>query len=130
TDEGAQAWKDRHKWRREVDLSSARQYLLQHLPTGDKRLQQVRDTQQDFRLWATHIGTEPLKLFIDTTRPTQLLYLQTIMLNLQIIYAQDSAANAWLAEQEANTSSLFGTLRYGFSPALKHALHQEADALL
>ncbi|PIN58473.1 toxin VasX, partial [Pseudomonas syringae] len=45
TDEGAQAWKDRHKWRREVDLSSARQYLLQHLPTGDKRLQQVRDTQ-------------------------------------------------------------------------------------
>ncbi|NAT61538.1 hypothetical protein CU666_28395, partial [Pseudomonas syringae pv. actinidifoliorum] len=48
TDEGAQAWKDRHKWRREVDLSSARQYLLQHLPTGDKRLQQVRDTQSDF----------------------------------------------------------------------------------
>ncbi|EPN19309.1 membrane protein, partial [Pseudomonas syringae pv. actinidiae ICMP 19100] len=54
TDEGAQAWKDRHKWRREVDLSSARQYLLQHLPTGDKRLQQVRDTQSDFQLWATH----------------------------------------------------------------------------
>ncbi|RMR10421.1 hypothetical protein, partial [Pseudomonas syringae group genomosp. 3] len=43
---------------------------------------------------------------------------------------QDSAATNWLAEQEANTSSLFGTLRYGFSPALKHALHQEADALL
>ncbi|WP_058975300.1 hypothetical protein, partial [Pseudomonas syringae] len=130
TDEAAQAWKDRHKWRREVDLSSARQYLLQHLPTGDKRLQQVRDTQSDFQLWATHIGTDPLKLFIDTTRPTQLLYLQTIMLNLQIIYAQDSAANAWLGEQEANTSSLFGTLRYGFSPALKQALHQEADTLL
>ncbi|MGN2385088.1 toxin VasX [Pseudomonas syringae] len=130
TDEGAQAWKDRHKWRREVDLSSARQYLLQHLPTGDKRLQQVRDTQSDFQHWAAHIGTEPLKLFIDTTHPKTLLYLQTIMLNLQIIYAQDSAANAWLAEQEANTSSLFGTLRYGFSPALKHALHQEADALL
>ncbi|SOQ08097.1 membrane protein [Pseudomonas syringae pv. persicae] len=130
SDEGAQAWKDRHKWRREVDLSSARQYLLQHLPTGEKRLQQVRDTQSDFQLWATHIGTDPLKLFIDTTRPTQLLYLQTIMLNLQIIYAQDNAATNWLAEQEANTSSLFGTLRYGFSPALKHALHQEADALL
>ncbi|MCF5459380.1 hypothetical protein GIV86_19720, partial [Pseudomonas syringae] len=53
-----------------------------------------------------------------------------VMLNLQIIYAQDSAASAWLAEQEANDSSLFGTLRYGFSPALKHALHQEANALL
>ncbi|EGH68898.1 hypothetical protein PSYAC_29246, partial [Pseudomonas syringae pv. actinidiae str. M302091] len=37
--------------------------------------------------------------------------------------------NAWLGEQEANTSSLFGTLRYGFSPALKQALHQEADTL-
>ncbi len=130
TEEAAQAWKDRHKWRREVDLSGARQYLQQHLPSGDALLQQVRDTQRDFQLWATHIGTDPLKLFIDTTRPTQLLYLQTIMLNLQIIYAQDSAATTWLAEQEANASTLFGTLRYGFSPALKQALHQEADALL
>ncbi|MCJ2371075.1 toxin VasX [Pseudomonas sp. RGM 3321] len=130
TEEAAQAWKDRHKWRREVDLASARQYLQQHLPSGDVRLQQVRDTQRDFQLWATHIGTDPSKLFIDTTRPTQLLYLQTIMLNLQIIYAQDSAATTWLAEQEANASTLFGTLRYGFSAALKQALHQEADALL
>ncbi|MDU8646863.1 hypothetical protein RYA97_17290, partial [Pseudomonas syringae group sp. 26L6] len=56
--------------------------------------------------------------------------LQTIMLNLQIIYAQDSATTTWLAEQEANASTLFGTVRYGFSPALKQALHQEADALL
>ncbi|KPX98404.1 putative Membrane protein, partial [Pseudomonas amygdali pv. myricae] len=130
TEEAAQAWKDRHKWRREVDLSGARQYLQQHLPSGDALLQQVRDTQRDFQLWATHIGTDPLKLFIDTTRPTQLLYLQTIMLNLQIIYAQDSAATTWLAEQEANASTLFGSLRYGFSAALKQALHQEADALL
>ncbi|RMO91782.1 putative Membrane protein, partial [Pseudomonas syringae pv. philadelphi] len=113
-----------------VDLSGARQYLLQHLPSGDKLRQQVRDTQSDFQHWATHLGTEPLKLFIDTTNPKNLLYLQMIMLNLQIIYAQDDAATAWLAEQETNTSSLFGTLRYGFSPALKHALHQEADALL
>ncbi|MDU8605632.1 hypothetical protein RYC18_06010, partial [Pseudomonas syringae group sp. 247E2] len=56
--------------------------------------------------------------------------LQTIMLNLQIIYAQDSAAITWLAEQEANATTPYGTLRYGFSPALKQALHQEADALL
>ncbi|MCI3945320.1 hypothetical protein K0038_02359 [Pseudomonas syringae] len=130
TEQAAQAWKDRHKWRREVDLAGSREYLLQHLPTGDTLLQQVRDTQSDFRQWASHLGTEPLKLFIDTTDPKALLYLQTIMLDLQIIYAQDSAASGWLAEQEANTSSLFGTLRYGFSPALKHALHQEADALL
>ncbi|MDC3740924.1 hypothetical protein KDL21_07755 [Pseudomonas syringae pv. syringae] len=130
SDEALQAWKDRHKWRREVDLSGARQYLQQHLPTGDTLLQQVRDTQSDFRQWSTHLGTEPLKLFVDTTHPESLLYLQTLMLNLQIIYAQDNAASAWLAEQEASDSSLFGTLRYGFSPALKHALHQEANALL
>ncbi|AVX23237.1 hypothetical protein DA456_07415 [Pseudomonas syringae pv. atrofaciens] len=130
SDEALQAWTDRHKWRREVDLSGARQYLQQHLPTGDTLLQQVRDTQSDFQQWAIHLGTEPLKLFVDTTHPESLLYLQTLMLNLQIIYAQDNAASAWLAEQEANDSSLFGTLRYGFSPALKHALHQEANALL
>ncbi|WP_024642000.1 hypothetical protein, partial [Pseudomonas syringae] len=116
--------------RREVDLSGARQYLQQHLPTGDTLLKQVRDTQSDFQQWTTHLGTEPLKLFVDTAHPESLLYLQTVMLNLQIIYAQDNAASAWLAEQEANDSSLFGTLRYGFSPALKHALHQEANALL
>ncbi|PIO92440.1 hypothetical protein CBI55_18845 [Pseudomonas syringae] len=130
SDEALQAWKDRHKWRREVDLSGARQYLQQHLPAGDTLLQQVRDTQSDFRQWSAHLGTEPLKLFVDPTHPESLLYLQTLMLNLQIIYAQDSAASAWLAEQEASDSSLFGTLRYGFSPALKHALHQEANALL
>ncbi|MCF5165515.1 hypothetical protein GIW45_15895 [Pseudomonas congelans] len=130
SDKALQAWKDRQKWRREVDLTGARQYLQQHLPTGDTLLQQVRDTQSDFRQWSTHLGTEPLKLFVDTTHPESLLYLQTVMLNLQIIYAQDSAASAWLAEQEDNDSSLFGTLRYGFSPALKHALHQEANALL
>ncbi|PBP78237.1 T6SS effector BTH_I2691 family protein [Pseudomonas syringae] len=130
SDEALQAWKDRHKWRREVDLSGARQYLQQHLPTGDTLLQQLRDTQSDFRQWSTYLGTEPLKLFVDPTHPESLLYLQTLMLNLQIIYAQDNAASAWLAEQEANDSSLFGTLRYGFSLALKHALHQEANALL
>ncbi|POP72354.1 toxin VasX [Pseudomonas syringae] len=130
SDEALQAWKDRHKWRREVDLSGARQYLQQHLPAGDTLQQQVRDTQSDFRQWSTHLGTEPLKLFVDPTHPESLLYLQTLMLNLQIIYAQDNAASAWLAEQEANDSSLFGTLRYGFSPALKHALHQEANELL
>ncbi|WXF89324.1 toxin VasX [Pseudomonas syringae pv. atrofaciens] len=130
SDDALQAWKDRHKWRREVDLSGARQYLQQHMPTGDTLLRQVRDTQSDFQQWAIHLGTEPLKLFVDPTHPESLLYLQTLMLNLQIIYAQDNAASAWLAEQEANDSSLFGTLRYGFSPALKHALHQEANALL
>ncbi|WP_032697572.1 hypothetical protein, partial [Pseudomonas syringae] len=52
SDEALQVWKDRHKWRREVDLSGARAYLQQHLPTGDTLLQQVRDTQSDFRQWS------------------------------------------------------------------------------
>ncbi|MCF5825311.1 toxin VasX, partial [Pseudomonas syringae] len=59
TEQDMQAWKDRQKWRREVDLTGARQYLLQHLPAGDTLLQQVRDTQSDFRQWSTHLGTEP-----------------------------------------------------------------------
>ncbi|MBX8587525.1 hypothetical protein K5D52_23725, partial [Pseudomonas cichorii] len=128
--EDRQAWKDREKWRREVDLEGARAYLQEHLPLSETLLQQVRDTQADFQAWAEHLGNDPLRLFIDTTNPNTLLYLQTVMTHLLVVYAQDQQASAWLAEQEASGSSLFGTMRYGFSPALKEALHQEANALL
>ncbi|QWU81818.1 T6SS effector BTH_I2691 family protein [Pseudomonas lijiangensis] len=128
--EDRQAWKDREKWRREVDLEGARAYLQEHLPLSETLLQQVRDTQSDFQAWAEHLGNDPLRLFIDTTTPNTLLYLQTVMTHLLVVYGQDQQASAWLAEQEASGSSLFGTMRYGFSPALKEALHQEANALL
>ncbi|MDO7927226.1 hypothetical protein Q6A51_10585 [Pseudomonas sp. KFB-139] len=71
-----------------------------------------------------------LRLFIDTANPKTLLYLQTVMTDLLMVYGQDQQASAWLAKQEARGGSLFGTMRYGFSPALKEALHQEANALL
>ncbi|MBX8556538.1 hypothetical protein K5D43_18880, partial [Pseudomonas cichorii] len=128
--EDRQAWKDREKWRREIDLEGARAYLQEHLPLSETLLQQVRDTQSDFQAWAEHLGNDPRRLFIDTTNPNTLLYLQTVMTHLLVVYAQDQQASAWLAEQEASGSSLFGTMRYGFSPALKEALHQEANALL
>ncbi|MBX8557579.1 hypothetical protein K5D43_24205 [Pseudomonas cichorii] len=128
--EDRQAWKDREKWRREIDLEGARAYLQEHLPLSETLLQQVRDTQADFQAWAEHLGNDPLRLFIDTTNPNTLLYLQTVMTHLLVVYAQDQQASAWLAEQEASGSSLFGTMRYGFSPAFKEALHQEANALL
>ncbi|MBX8522708.1 hypothetical protein K5D37_23860, partial [Pseudomonas cichorii] len=128
--EDRQAWKDREKWRREIDLEGARAYLQEHLPLSETLLQQVRDTQADFQAWAEHLGNDPRRLFIDTTNPNTLLYLQTVMTHLLVVYAQDQQASAWLAEQEASGNSLFGTMRYGFSPALKEALHQEANALL
>ncbi|RMQ50599.1 putative Membrane protein [Pseudomonas cichorii] len=122
-------WQAREKWRREVDLKGARDHLRQHLPTSETLLQQVRDTQADLQTWAEYLGNDPFRLFVDTCNPSNLLYLQTVMTHLLIIYGQDQQASVWLAEQEARASSLFGTLRYGFSPALKDALEQQANAL-
>ncbi|MDO7928577.1 T6SS effector BTH_I2691 family protein [Pseudomonas sp. KFB-139] len=128
--EELQAWKDREKWRREVDLKGARTYLQDNLPISEALLQQVRDTQADFQTWAEHLGSDPLRLFIDTANPKTLLYLQTVMTDLLMVYGQDQQASVWLAKQEARGSTLFGTMRYGFSPGLKEALDQEANALL
>ncbi|MFJ4144560.1 hypothetical protein ACIPY9_17450, partial [Pseudomonas sp. NPDC089734] len=108
----------------------ARAYLLEHQPTHERLLRQIRDTQADFQAWAEHLGNEPLRLFIDTTNPNTLLYLQMVMTHLLVVYTQDEQASTWLIEQDAKATSLFGTMRYGFSPALKEALHQEANALL
>ena len=125
-----ESWKKREKWRREIDLRGARAYISQHQPTADTLLQQIRDTQADFREWSEHIGLDPAVLFVDTTNVKSLLYLQTVMSELLTVYTQGVGAHDWLLEQEKNASSLFGTLRYGFSPAIKEALHQEADQLL
>lgn len=127
--EDRQAWKAREKWRGEIDLRGARAYLQAHLPLSDTLLQRVRDTRHDFQVWTEYLGNDPLRLFIDTTNPRTLLYLQTVMTQLLAVYGQDQQASAWLAEQEARGSSLFGTMRYGFSPALKEALHRQANAL-
>ncbi|WP_409077236.1 toxin VasX, partial [Pseudomonas cichorii] len=72
-------WQAREKWRREVDLKGARDHLRQHLPTSETLLQQVRDTQADLQTLAEHLGNDPLRLFVDTCNPSNLLYLQTVM---------------------------------------------------
>ncbi|WP_434676999.1 hypothetical protein J3P77_12715 [Pseudomonas sp. R1-18] len=126
----SESWDKRAKWRREIDLKGARAYIARHQPTGDTLLRQIRETQADFRQWAEHIGLDPAVLFVDTTNVKSLLYLQTVMSELLTVYSQDIEAHDWLLAQEKNANSLFGTLRYGFSPAIKEALHQEADEVL
>lgn len=125
-----QAWQDRKKWRREVDLKAARQHIMQQQPEHDRLLRQVQNTQADIKQWAIQIGLEPLRLHCDTGNPKHLLLLQNSFEELLSILTQSQGANEWLADQEQNASTLFGTLRYGFSPALKEALQAEADKLL
>lgn len=129
-DDQLQAWQARKKWRREIDLKAARQHIMQHQPEHDRLLQHVQNTQADIKQWAIHIGLEPLRLHVDTGNPKHLLLLQNSFEELLSILSQSQGANEWLADQEKNASTLFGTLRYGFSPALKEALHTEADKLL
>ncbi|MCQ9422940.1 hypothetical protein NRB16_05285 [Pseudomonas sp. LJDD11] len=123
-------WLERSKWRREIDLKAARQCLQQQQPVHEQLLQRVRDTRTDIQNWALHIGLEPDALFIDTGYPKTLLYLQTIKENLTTILEQDKETLKWLTAQENKATTLFGTQRYGFSPAIKAALDTEANKLL
>jgi hypothetical protein len=124
------SWKARAKWQREVDVEGARAYIAQHKPEGDQLLRAVRDTQADFIQWAEYVGVEPGALFIDTAHPGSLLYLQSIMSDLLVIFAQSVEVHDWLIRQEDTATTLFGTMRYGFSAGLKDALHKDADQLL
>jgi hypothetical protein len=130
TAEDHASWSQRAKWRREVDIEGARAYITAHKPTGDHLERNLRDTQADLIAWAEHIEIDPGALFLDTTDPDSLLYLQGVMSELLVIFAQDLKTHAWLMAQEDKATTLFGTLRYGFSPALKHALDEEANRLL
>lgn len=125
-----QSWSARGKWRREVDLDGAHAYIQSHQQNGERLLKHVGDTQEDFQAWAKHMGTEPLMLFIDTTSTKQLHYLQEVFVHLLFIYGQDMQASAWLAKEDLNATSMFGTARYGFSPGLKEALDTQANLLL
>ncbi|WP_397452746.1 T6SS effector BTH_I2691 family protein [Pseudomonas sp. NA-150] len=124
-----ESWEKRSKWRREVDLSAARSFVEDHQEKSVLLRQQVHDTQSDLQTWAVRIGTEPLKLFIDTTNPNTLLYLQTIIADLMEAMAQDTAASKWLAEQDQKATTLFGLARFGFSAPIKDALDKEANQL-
>jgi len=125
-----QSWSAREKWRREVDLDGAHAYIQSHQKTGETLLGDVHHTQDDFQAWATYMGTEPLALFIDTSSTLHLHYLQEIVAHLLLIYGQDIRASTWLANEDLKATSMFGTVRYGFSPGLKEALDTQANLLL
>ncbi|MEG5267240.1 hypothetical protein TRP66_23395, partial [Pseudomonas sp. JDS28PS106] len=130
SDKDFESWNQRAKWRQEVDVKGARAYITLHKPNGDRLTSQLHDTQNDLMLWAQHIGLDPHALFIDTEDPDSLLYLQSLMSDLLAVLVQDIQTHDWLLKQEDLPTTLFGTLRYGFSPGIKHALDQEADRLL
>jgi len=125
-----QDWAARGKWRGEVDLDGAHSYIQSHQRNGETLLKHVHDSQDDFQCWATYMGTEPLRLFFDTTSTKHLHYLQEVIVHLLFVYGQDIRASAWLAKEDVNATSLFGTVRYGFSPGLKDALDIQANLLL
>ncbi|MGF6109061.1 toxin VasX [Pseudomonas frederiksbergensis] len=125
-----QTWKSRGKWRKEIDLDGAHAYVQSHQKDGVILLKRVYDTQDDFECWSKHIGTEPLRLFIDTTNRAHLLYLQETMVSLLQIYCQNSRSSAWLAEEDVKGTTLFGAVRYGFSKELKVAFGEPSEKLL
>ncbi|WP_397450586.1 toxin VasX [Pseudomonas sp. NA-150] len=125
-----ESWDKRSKWRREIDLSAARSFIEDHQEKSILLRQQVHDTRSDLQTWATRIGTEPLKLFMDTTNPNTLLYLQTIIAQLMEVMVQDTAASKWLGEQDVKATTLFGLARFGFSAPIKDALDKEANRLI
>lgn len=125
-----QAWSERGKWRREVDLDGAHAYIQSHQKNGEALLRHVHDSQDDLQIWSKYMGVEPLSLFIDTTNKKHLHYLQEVIVNLLFIYGQDIRASAWLAKEDVNATSLFGTVRYGFSPGLKTAFEAQGSYLL
>lgn len=130
SEEDFDSWSKRAKWRQEVDHQGARAYISMHKPVGDLLMSELHDTQNDLMIWAEHIGLDPHTLFVDTTNPDSLLYLQSIMSDLLTLLVQDIQTHDWLIKQEDFATSLFGTLRYGFSAGIKKALDEEADQLL
>ncbi|EJN31002.1 toxin VasX [Pseudomonas sp. GM80] len=124
------AWKSREKWRRHVDLDGAHAYLQNHAKAGEILLQQTIETQADFETWAKHMGVDPEKLFCDTANEGQLLDLQNTFANLLGIYCQNDSSSKWLAKEEVTSTSLFGSVRFGFSEQLKAAFGEPSNKLL
>uniref|UniRef100_UPI002605199F T6SS effector BTH_I2691 family protein n=1 Tax=Pseudomonas sp. TaxID=306 RepID=UPI002605199F len=125
-----ESWEGRQKWRLQADHNAARSFAEVQQPRHDLLRQQLSKTQHDIRTWAEHMGTEPLKLFIDTTHPDSLLYLQTYIANLLEVLGQDLSTAQWMMEEELQAKSLFGVARFGFSAGLKAALDAQADDLI
>ncbi|MBK5375819.1 hypothetical protein JFT81_14375 [Pseudomonas sp. TH43] len=130
TEADFKSWQAREKWRREVNLDGAHAYIQTHEKNGNILLDNIRKTQYDFKTWAKHIGTEPLRLFIDTTNIDHLHYLQETAAQLLQVLIQDIGITKWLAKEDAKATTLFGTIRFGFSPGLKDAFETQGSYLL
>src|SRR5471030_936969 len=124
------AWESRAKWRRQVDLEGARGYVSTNKSKGEILLKNVKETQKDLTDLAQHIGAEPLRLFIDTTNPTSLLYLQAITAEILKSLGQDHLTSKWLTEQDLKASTLLGLSRFGFSLEIQFILTKKANDLI
>jgi len=124
------SWQDRTKWRREVDLDAARDYSETQRARLKTLRARVTETQEDIKVIAEWTGTEPMRLFIDTTNPTSLLCLLEVASDLLCNLSQDLSFSSWLQKEEEKSKTLFGLARFGFSHSIKQALTDEANRLM
>lgn len=124
------SWQDRSKWRREVDLDAARDYTeIQQAQLKILR-GRVAESQQDIKALGEYIGTDPMRLFIDTTHSTSLLCLLDVVSDLLCNLSQDISFSHWLQKEEEKSKTLFGFTRFGFSQPIKDAITDEANRVM
>lgn len=130
SDNARRDWEARWKWRKEADLNQARAYIQSHQPEKEVLLERIKTIRHDLKIFAEHIGTEPLKLFIDTGNENTLKSLQADISELLEIIVQDFDAHEWLAKEDIQAKTLFGLLRFGFSEEIKTLLDRKANELV
>ncbi|MBC3951042.1 T6SS effector BTH_I2691 family protein [Pseudomonas folii] len=124
------SWQDRSKWRREVDLEAARDYTDVQQAQLKILRGRVVETQQDIKALGEYIGTDPIRLFIDTTHSTSLLCLLNVVSDLLCNLSQDIGFSHWLQKEEEKSKTLFGQIRFGFSQPIKDAITNEANRVM
>lgn len=124
------SWQDRSKWRREVDLDAARDYTDVQQAQLKILRGRVVETQQDVKALGEYIGTDPIRLFIDTTHSTSLLCLLDVVSDLLCNLSQDVGISHWLQKEEEKSKTLFGLTRFGFSQPIKDAITAEANRVM
>ena len=124
------SWQERSKWRREVDLDAARDFTEARQPQLNSLKQHITQTQDDIKAIGEHIGTDPMRLFIDTTNATSLHCLLDLTAELLCSLSQDVSFSRWLEKEEERSRTLFGLTRYGFSAPIKEAMTNEANRLM
>jgi hypothetical protein len=124
------SWQDRSKWRREVHLDAARDYTEVQQAQLKILRGRVVETQQDIKALGEYIGTDPIRLFIDTSHSTSLLCLLDVVSDLICNLSQDVGISHWLQKEEEKSKTLFGLTRFGFSQPIKDAITNEANRVM